>query len=327
MSRESKVSEELIHQPDNNLIDTAITAWLHAKTGRSNSKKTAIAYRDTLLAFRSVLQNSGLDLTANPTLIALTAQGWAGQGQNGEMVSPATFNQRLAILSSFYAYALKQSFISTENPLRRVERRPTEHYASASPLELDRVKTLLAQIDRSTLEGKRDYALLTVYLQTGRRLSEVAGLRMGDLVFGDNDKLTFNWKRVKGGKSMRDTVAKAVSRVMLDWLSACYGQDYVKLGEGKPIWVSLSYNNQGGALSIQAIADICKARLGTSKVHSLRHTFAYIMEESGAKVSDIQARLGHKSLATTGIYLAALRTCLRNRVPKVKLNVQLTNGT
>ena len=44
-----------------------------------------------------------------------------------------------------------------------------------------------------------------------------------------------------------------------------------------------------------------------STVHSLRHTFAQGMEDVGAKVSDIQARLGHSSLATTGRYLQALK--------------------
>ncbi len=68
----------------------------------------------------------------------------------------------------------------------------------------------------------------------------------------------------------------------------------------------LENERQSKALGIQSIADICEKRLGTSKVHTLRHTFARVMEDSGAKVSDIQARLGHASLSTTGRYLAAL---------------------
>ena len=64
--------------------------------------------------------------------------------------------------------------------------------------------------------------------------------------------------------------------------------------------------SRGRALGIQSIADICAKRLGTSKVHALRPTFARAMEDAGAKVSEIQARLGHDSLATAGRYLAAL---------------------
>jgi integrase/recombinase XerC len=61
-------------------------------------------------------------------------------------------------------------------------------------------------------------------------------------------------------------------------------------------------------LTSQAIADVCQRWLGVSKVHTLRHTFASAMEDSGAKVSEIQACLGHTNLATTGRYLAALRS-------------------
>ena len=74
-----------------------------------------------------------------------------------------------------------------------------------------------------------------------------------------------------------------------------------------PIWISLSANGTfGHALSLRHIATLCEKRLGTSKVHALRHTFARALEDAGAKVSDIQARLGHTSLDTTGRYLAQL---------------------
>jgi integrase len=59
-------------------------------------------------------------------------------------------------------------------------------------------------------------------------------------------------------------------------------------------------------ITSQAIADICLRHLKTSKVHRLRHTFAWTMEQHGAKTSEIQRRLGHKSIATTSLYLQAL---------------------
>lgn len=49
-------------------------------------------------------------------------------------------------------------------------------------------------------------------------------------------------------------------------------------------------------------------RLGTGKVHVTRHTFSRAMEEEGAPISEIQARLGHESLATTGVYLQTLES-------------------
>ena len=64
----------------------------------------------------------------------------------------------------------------------------------------------------------------------------------------------------------------------------------------------------GHPLTTQAIADMGLAHLGTSKAHATRPTFAQTMEQVGAKVSDIQARLGHSNLPTTGEYLAALHS-------------------
>ena len=74
-----------------------------------------------------------------------------------------------------------------------------------------------------------------------------------------------------------------------------------------PLWVFLERGrSKGQALGMQSIADICEKYLGTSKVHATRHTWAHTMQKAGATPSQIQARLGHESLATTGRYLGAL---------------------
>src|SRR5438552_16429349 len=108
-------------------IDIAIAAWLDVKQRRSGSEKTRKAYADTLLTFREQLQQTGRDLDAYGNLylmgadnevarqqavteIALAAQGFAGQSTKNESISPATYNQRLAILSSFYTFANKRHF-------------------------------------------------------------------------------------------------------------------------------------------------------------------------------------------------------------------------
>lgn len=296
-------------------LELAIAAWLHAKRGRSDSAKTERAYGKTLSSFRAACQGVGLDLDAGDArALALLAQGWAGRTKaDGRPVTPATFNQRLAILSSFYTFARRRGLISSpaENPAALVDRRPVQSYAAAMPLDAGDVAARLAAIDRSTLAGLRDYALLAVALHTGRRLAELAGLRWGHVrLDGSRGRVTLDWPRAKGGKVMRDALPAAVGDALLRWLRAVYG---VQLGPAlpadAPVWISLSHNrSRGRALGIQSIADICEKQLGTSKVHATRHTFAHGMEQVGAKVSDIQARLGHASLQTTGRYLTALRS-------------------
>ena len=297
-------------------IELAIAAWLDAKHKRSGSERTLHVYGETLRRFRAFLRARDLDLHAGIraddraenaarklTAVALLAQAWAGEG------SPraASFNQRLAIVSSFYTFARKQGLLNIDNPIQRVERARVQRYAGARPLDPGEVRRRLAAIDREDLFGARDYALLTVALQTGRRVAELAGLRWGD-VEQAGGKVILHWRRTKGGKTMDDAVPRGVANALLNWLEQFYGPDLRSLPPGSPVWVSLSSNGTWGEpLDVQSIADICYRWLGTSKVHALRHTWARAMEDAGAKVSDIQARLGHESLDTTGRYLAALR--------------------
>lgn len=279
-----------------------ISAWLAAKAGRSGSAKTERAYSDAARSFRQTLQAVGHDLDADAAAVALVAQAWAAQGEP----APTTFNQRLAIISSLYNYAERRQLLPG-NPIRLVERRPVQSYAAAAPLDAAAIRGRLEAIDRSSLVGRRDYALLTVFLATGRRLAEVAALTMGDLTIqGERVQLLF--RRAKGGKVLRDQLGAGTSAALLDWLRAYHGEELAGVASDKPVWVSLARNGtRGQPLSTRAIGLMCEARIGTSKVHALRHTFAHAMEGAGAKISDIQARLGHSNLATTGCYLAALR--------------------
>lgn len=292
-------------------IDVLVYAWLDAKFHKSTSEKTRKAYTETIHQFRGMLSMQGLDLGSPPTRVALVAQAFAGYSARGRQVSSATYNQRLAILSSLYAYAKKQGPQSPlyleHNPIDTLDRAKVQAYASAQPLTGDVVAEQLASIDQSTLSGKRDYALLSILLQTGRRAQEVASLTWGN-VKTQKDKAILTFPRAKGNETMIDELPVSVTAALVRWLNAYYGRALDTLAPETPLWVSLardsSHGKQLGYVSINAL---CKKRLGTSKVHATRHTFAHSMEQIGAPVSEIQARLGHKSMATTGRYLASLK--------------------
>ncbi|MBF6614150.1 MAG: tyrosine-type recombinase/integrase [Chloroflexi bacterium] len=295
-------------------LEVAILGWLDAKRGRSGSLRTARTYADTLAAFRGSLRQEGLDLDGSPTPVALVAQAWAGKNEDHTSPAPTTYNQRLACVSSFYRYAHKQGILE-HNPIERVERRRVQAYAGSKALTSDHVSQAMTAIDRTTPAGARDYALLLVYLQTGRRLSEVAALELGDLQDRggrDGGKVRITFRRCKGGKVLHDTLTAPISAALRTYLHIIYGPDLKAVSARRadaPVWVSLAERNgtRGGRLSKVSISRICKVRLGTSRVHALRHTMAQVMEQRHAPVSLIQQRLGHSSLATTGIYLAALR--------------------
>lgn len=295
-------------------LDVMIYAWLDSKFNRTRSTQTRDNYHRTIVKFRAALRQQGLDLDSNDPQaikqIALTAQAFSRFSEKGKQLAGATINQRLCAIASFYVWAIRQEYLQV-NPLDRVERSKVEPYSRAVPIKAEDAAAKLAAIDRSTLGGKRDYALLLLYFQTGRRLSEVQGLRLQDLEV-NGSLITVNFRRTKGGKVMRDSLPAAASNALLEWITDCYGVDAAY--DDRFLWINLvggrprrdGSKAHRGQLSKRSVAYICERYIGTSKVHTTRHSFAFQMENLGAKISDIQARLGHESLATTSIYLSAM---------------------
>ncbi len=285
-------------------IDLALAAWIDSKSRRSHSERTRETYLDIMASFQAALSRVGLDLDGDPAAVATVAQVWAATGEEGD-VAPATHNQRLAIISSFYTFVRKRGLLMIENPIQRVERQVVQGYARVEALAPEDVKAALSAIDRSSLAGKRDYALLSVALLTGRRLNEICSLCWSNVQVARNSSVTLHF-RTKGNQLMRDALPPAVGQALLAYLRAFYGEQFRTLKDDAPLWVSLSRQNYGAALHPNWLERIARTRLSVH-FHALRHTFARSLEDAGAKVSEIQARLGHESLATTGRYLAALR--------------------
>ncbi|MCS7001039.1 MAG: site-specific integrase [Candidatus Kapabacteria bacterium] len=284
-------------------IELARAAWLDAKQGRSGSVRTGATYAVVFDTFRSTLHAVGLDVDSDPHAVALVLQAWCGRNNP----SPATYNLRRSIVSSFYTFALQRGLLALAcNPATLVERRTVAEYDRARGLEPTLVRARLAAIDRTTLRGLRDYALLTVTLATGRRVAEIAGLRWRHVTLV-SERVTLEF-RVKGGRKMHDTLPPQTGRALLSWLTAWYS-NVEELPPDAPLWPALSAGRggrKGEALKPRQLQNICRTRLGTH-FHALRHTFARTMDAVGAPITVTQARLGHQNLATTSRYVAALQ--------------------
>src|SRR6266446_1220347 len=119
-------------------IDSAVAEWLAQKETRTGSSKTRQAYEDTMRQFRNFLKPGGLDLLSNPIDIARVAALWANMRaantrRPGQDVSPSTYNQRLAILSSWYTFVQDTYKLEVPNPIKDVKKRPVQAYAAAEP--------------------------------------------------------------------------------------------------------------------------------------------------------------------------------------------------
>jgi integrase len=123
-----------------------------------------------------------------------------------------------------------------------------------------------------------------------------------------NGKVRLTFAHAKGNEVMQDDLPMPVTNALLRWLDRWYGAHLGTLPPDAPLWVSLAHDgSHGQSLGYQSTNALCLKHLGTSKVHTTRHTAAHSMEKVGLTVSEIQARLGHKSLATIWRYLASLK--------------------
>lgn len=170
------------------------------------------------------------------------------------------------------------------------------------------VKAVLADIDRTTLQGKRDYAMLVLMVTGGLRTVEVERADIGDMqTLGDS---TVMYIQGKG----RD---EKTEYVKLDAHVEAAIRDYLKArGEAKPdapLFASTSNNNRGKRMTTRAISGIAKAHMleagyNSDKLtaHSLRHTAVTLSLLAGQPLEEVQQFARHANISTTMIYNHAL---------------------
>ncbi len=169
------------------------------------------------------------------------------------------------------------------------------------------LETILAAPDRSKPQGRRYHALLLFLARTGARVSEAIGVNVGDL--------TFEWPsqvllRGKGAKQRIVPLTRDTAAVLRAYLE----ERRVASQSQAPVFV----NSRGGRLSRfgviyilrRAVSLTTKTRpivgtTGSISPHTVRHSLAMGLLQSGVDPITIQSWLGHASLNTTHQYMEA----------------------
>jgi hypothetical protein len=180
---------------------------------------------------------------------------------------------------------------------------PTKRYErnTVNYLDRDEIAALLAAPNKRTWLGRRDHALLARMIQTGVRVSELTGLRVGDLHLGTGPHI-----RVlgKGRKKRSTTLTGETVKVLRAWIKERKGQPEEPLfptRQGRP----LSRYTVGVIVAkhTATATDSCPS-LQPKRVtpHTLRHTNAMLLRAKGVDIATIALWLGHESTQTTHIY-------------------------
>lgn len=208
-------------------------------------------------------------------------------------------------LSSFFNWAKEKGLISY-NPVDLARPQAPKPYQTGTTKSLsDRdVRALLLAIERTTIIGKRDYAMLLLYLSTGMRRQEIIQLSRDDMYIDSTIVFT---TRVKGGAYITAEVTDPRTRAaILEYLDA-------RTDSYKPLWLAhdRSGTHIGKPLSSHGfVANLKKyakeAGIEHIHLHQTRHTYARIVADETGSMVETQEALGHSHLSTTRVYVQAV---------------------
>lgn len=215
---------------------------------------------------------------------------------------PATIKTYLAGLRRFFSWTELKGIWG--NICKGVKGVKLDKGFKKDCLTSSQARELLAGIDTSSLQGKRDYALLALMVTTGLRDIEVSRAKVEDIkVIGDYTVLFIQGKG-RDEKSEYVKLAAPVEKAIRAWLA-----DRGKHTISDALFCSLSNNSNGRELTTRSISRIVKdsmrkVRLESDRLtaHSLRHTAATLNLLAGGTLEETQQLLRHSSIVTTQIY-------------------------
>lgn len=219
--------------------------------------------------------------------------------------SARTRNARLAAIHSFMRYAALRDPISL--PITaRVLAIPAKRFDQPvlGYLTREQVTAILAAPDRNTWSGQRDAIMFATAYNTGARVSELTGLRVADVLVDRQSAVHLHGKGRKQRVIPLWTNTAAGLRVWLDKISPEPDTPVFPNRSGAPMTRSGVRDrlNRAVALAEQECPSLHGLRISP---HTLRHSTAMHLLESGTDLAVIALWLGHSSPAVTHQYLEA----------------------
>ncbi len=271
---------------------------------RGLSQNTVIGYRFDIEKFINYLKDSGTAL--RDVTLPILQQFVADMHDVG--ISPRSQARIVSGLKSFFKYLVMASY-TEENPSIMLET-PNIGLHLPEVLTLEEIDRLENEIDTSTTEGVRNYAIIETLYGCGLRVSELVNLEISRVFLKDKYLMVNGKGRKERIVPMSDMVIDLIS----DYLKV--RGEVIKPGEENVLYLS----RRGTRLTRQMIFTIIKrlaAQAGIKKTispHTLRHSFATHLLEGGANLRAIQQMLGHETIATTEIYLHIDSTRLKEEI-------------
>jgi len=259
------------------------------------SPSSVKSYISGVRKFLRYLSEKGIDTPTRETIL----------GYKKELCEKYSANSTALYLSSvrkFFKWLESEGLYG--NIARDVKSPKLSHDHKRDALSAEELKIIIGGIDRSTLEGKRNYAMFCLTVATGLRTVEIVRADCGDI------------HRVSGvtvldiqgkGRSSKDAFVKLSGHVLTairEYLTA-----RGTVAEDEPLFASCSKRNYGGRLTTKTVSTVCKKAMRKSgynssrlTAHSLRHSAVTLALLAGMSLQDVSAFARHSSISVTQVY-------------------------
>jgi integrase/recombinase XerC len=270
---------------------------------RNASPHTIRNYESDLLQFRDYLKDGDRDAKVDVAAVdALRIRGFLSQLFEREK-KKSSIGRKLAAVRAFYKFLSKEGVIAA-NPAVTVSTPKLDKTLPRIMTE-EEMGNFLNRVAEAVPKGepmmRRDRAIMELLYASGLRVSELAGLDLRSINYGDGMLLV----RGKGRKERIVPFGSKAKQALEEYLPI---REKLLMEVRKTGQTALFINTKGARLTTRSVDRLLKKYVLTFgpnvKVspHSMRHAFASHLLTEGADLRSIQEMLGHKSLSTTQKY-------------------------
>ena len=232
---------------------------------------------------------------------------------NNYQSKAATRARKVSSIRVFFNYLSNKTNLLDKNPAQNLETPKLEKRMPKYLTRDDSKKLLETAMSESDRNKERDFAIITLFLNCGMRLSELVGINIKDINFKDEKMNVIG----KGNKERTIYLNKACLNAVEGYIKV-RPKDGVKFDSRDALFLS----ERKERISNRTVQYIVKQELRKSgldinkySVHKLRHTAATLMYKYGnVDIRALQELLGHESISTTEIYTHVDNSQIRKAV-------------
>lgn len=301
------VSEQVGLTPRQELSEGLFSRWIKYIDA---SQKTVETYTRAVRQFMYFLQANGITQPQREDIIAF-------RDSIAQNHKPTTTQSYLMAVKQFFKWTASEGIypnVAEHIKGARLDRGFKKDYLTGR-----QVGKVLSTIDKDSLKGKRDYAIMALMVTTGMRTVEVVRADVGDM----RPVAGFMALYVQGkGHTERNAFVKIEPPV--EEAIRAYLQARGKAAATEPLFESIANRNNGKRMTTRSVSRIAKGNLVEAgfdsdrlTAHSLRHTAATLNLLNGGTPEETMQLLRHSNLNTTLIYSHALERAKNNSEARI----------